>query len=114
MPRLVAGSPTVSRCAQVHPALLSAPAPLSFFAPPLNPCRPTRKQVAHNFSRRHFEPLVSRAGSRFTVRFCDDRVGVFGPDEGLAAFVPAIDERGDGLDQLAHGTEACRVGWLAG
>jgi hypothetical protein len=44
--------------------------------------------------------LVSRVGSRLTVGFRDDGVGVFGPDKGLAAFVPAVDEPGDRFDQV--------------
>jgi hypothetical protein len=33
-----------------------------------------------------------------TVGFGDDGVGVLGPDEWLAAFVPAVDELFDRLD----------------
>jgi hypothetical protein len=46
--------------------------------------------------------LLPRVGIGFTVRFGDDRVGIFGPDEWLAPFVPAVDERGDCVDQLAY------------
>ena len=59
-------------------------------------------------------PLVLRVGSRFTVRFRDDRVGVLRPGEWLAAFVPAVDERGDGLDQFAHRAEGAAADGLAG
>src|SRR3954451_4988624 len=33
---------------------------------------------------------MGRSPARVTVGFCDDGVGVFGPDKGLAAFVPAV------------------------
>ena len=58
--------------------------------------------------------LVSRAGSRFTVRFGDDRVGVFGPDERVAAVVPAVDECGDRLDEVVDGVEGAAADGLAG
>src|SRR5829696_656350 len=58
--------------------------------------------------------LVSRAGSWFTVRSCDDRVGVFGPDERVAALVPAVDECGDRLDQVVDGVEGAAADGLAG
>jgi len=48
------------------------------------------------------------------VRFRDDRVWVLGPEEWLAAFVPAVDERGDGLDQLADRAEGAAADGLAG
>jgi hypothetical protein len=50
------------------------------------------------------EPLVSRAGSGFTVGIGDDRVGVLGPDEWLTAVVPPIDKCRDRLDRLANGS----------
>jgi maleylacetate reductase len=58
--------------------------------------------------------LVSRAGSLFAVGFRDDRVGVLGPDEWVAAFVPALDEPFDRLDQVADGVEAAAADGLAG
>src|SRR3954451_9982350 len=62
----------------------------------------------------HGGSLVSRVRSGFTVRFRDDCVGVFGPHERLAAFVPAIDEGGDRLDQLPDGTERPAADGLPG
>ena len=58
--------------------------------------------------------LVSRAGSWFTVCFRDDGVGVFGPDKGLAAFVPAVDERRNRLDQVGDRVEGAAADGLAG
>ncbi len=60
------------------------------------------------------DPLVSRARSRFTAGFRNDRVGILCPEEWLAAFVPTIDERGDGVDQLAHRAECAAVDSPAG
>jgi hypothetical protein len=57
---------------------------------------------------------VSRAGSRFTVCFADDGVRVLDPGEWFAAVVPAIDESGDGSDQLAYGSEAAAADGLSG
>jgi hypothetical protein len=45
----------------------------------------------------------------------DNAVGVLGPDEGPAAFVPAVDDRPfDGLDELAYGAEAAAADGLPG
>jgi hypothetical protein len=49
---------------------------------------------------------MSCAGTGFTVGIRDDGVGVIGPDERFAAFVAAVDERGDGVGQVADRTEA--------
>ena len=49
-----------------------------------------------------------------TVRFGDDRVGVFGPDERVAAVVPAVDECGDRLDEVVDGVEGAAADGLAG
>jgi hypothetical protein len=49
-----------------------------------------------------------------TIRLCQDGVGVLGPDERFAAFVPAVDEAADGLDELANGVEAAAADGLAG
>ncbi len=48
------------------------------------------------------------------MRFGDDRVGVLGPDERFAAFVPAVDEAADGVDEFADGVEAAAADGLAG
>jgi hypothetical protein len=37
-----------------------------------------------------------------------------GPDEGFAAFVPAVDEAADGIDEVADGVEAAAADGLAG
>lgn len=58
--------------------------------------------------------LVTRAGSGFTVSFGNDRVGVSGPDEGLAAFVPAVDELVDRVDEFADRAEGAVSDGLAG
>ena len=86
------------------------------------PLYPVGRRAAAHRSRVPGDPgipgigpvLVSRGGSRFTVGFRDDGVGVLGPDEGLAAFVPAVDECGDGLDQLADRVEGAAADGLAG
>jgi hypothetical protein len=43
-----------------------------------------------------------------------DLVGGLGPGEGVAAFVPAVDEGADRVDQVADRGEAARGGWLGG
>ena len=46
-------------------------------------------------------PLVSRFGSVFTPGGAgDDLVGGLGPDEGVAAVVPAVDEVADRGDEV--------------
>jgi hypothetical protein len=59
--------------------------------------------------------LVSRKrGSLTGAAVVEELVSGFGPDEGVAAFVPAVDERADSGDQLFDAAEAaarmaCRV-----
>src|SRR5690242_15909931 len=64
--------------------------------------------------RAETDPLVSRVRNSFTLRFGQDGVGVFGPEERFAALVPAVDERADGLDEVADGVEAAAADGLAG
>jgi len=44
----------------------------------------------------------------------EEVVGGLGPDEGLAAFIPAVDERADGGDQVFDAAEAAAADGLAG
>jgi hypothetical protein len=44
----------------------------------------------------------------------EDFVGKFGPDEGLAAVVPAADEPAGGGDKLVDGVEAAAADGLPG
>ena len=48
------------------------------------------------------------------MRFGDDGVGVFSPDKRFAALVPAVDEPGDGFDQLADRAEGAAANGLSG
>jgi hypothetical protein len=49
-----------------------------------------------------------------TVGFRDNRVSVLGPDKRMTAVVPAVDERGDGLDEVADGAVGAAADGLAG
>ena len=59
--------------------------------------------------------LVSRKrGSLTGAAVVEEVVGGLGPDERVAAFVPAVDERTDGGDQLFDAAEAAAADGLAG
>ncbi len=58
--------------------------------------------------------LMSRLGGGFTVDLGEDGVGVLGPGEGLAAFVPADDELANRGDELADGVNGAAADGLAG
>ena len=60
-------------------------------------------------------PLVSRKrGSLTGAAVVEEVVGGLGPDEGVAAFVPAVDERADRGDQVFDAAEAAAADGLAG
>src|SRR5664279_3791471 len=59
--------------------------------------------------------LVSCVGSCWTgLCSVEDVVGGFGPDEGFAAVVPAVDERFDGGDEVFHRGEGAAADRLPG
>jgi transaldolase len=59
------------------------------------------------------EALVARCPGTFTFDFGEDLVGGLGPDEGMPATVPAVDECFDLDCQVAHGGEAAAPDGLA-
>ena len=61
----------------------------------------------------HVWPLVARRLDMFTVDLVEDLVRGLGPDEGLLAVVPAVDEGADLGHQVADGGEAAAADGLA-
>jgi hypothetical protein len=56
---------------------------------------------------------VRRVRSLLPVGFGQDLVGGFGPDEGVGALVPAVDEGADAAVELGDAGEAAAVDGLA-
>ena len=84
---------------------------------PSSPSHPSSVTDDQRVSHRQHLPKDPGASepkrSCWTVGFCEDLVGGFGPDEGLAAVVPAVDEGSDFDHQVADRGVSAAVDGLA-
>src|SRR4051812_19448297 len=111
-PKPIGRPPQLAADRQGDRGLADRPASVTAF-PAARPAQTTPARIGNHLSPPRDRALVSRVGNWLTVRFRDDGVGVFGPDEGLAAFVPAVDKAGDVLDEVADRVEGAAADGLA-